>query len=35
MAEYDNNTYVGTFDIGSLAYPLMQFTNGGYSSYDF
>lgn len=28
MAEYDNKLYVGTFDIGSLAYPLMQFTNG-------
>ena len=28
MAEYDNKFYVGTFDIGSLAYPLMQFTNG-------
>ena len=28
MAEFDNKLYVGTFDIGSLAYPVMQFTNG-------
>lgn len=28
MAAYDGQLYVGTFDIGSLAYPLMQFTNG-------
>lgn len=28
MQSYDGKLYVGTFDIGSLAYPLMQFTNG-------
>lgn len=28
MQEYDGKLFVGTFDIGSLAYPLMQFTNG-------
>lgn len=28
MASYNDKLYVGTFDIGSLAYPLMQFTNG-------
>lgn len=28
MQVYDGKLYVGTFDIGSLAYPLMQFTNG-------
>ena len=28
MESYDSKLYVGTFDIGSLAYPLMQFTNG-------
>lgn len=28
MESYENKLYVGTFDIGSLAYPLMQFTNG-------
>ena len=28
MSEYDNKFYLGTFDISSLAYPLMQFTNG-------
>ncbi|QOL35395.1 hypothetical protein BL8807_04465 [Bifidobacterium lemurum] len=28
MREYDGKLYAGTFDIGSLAYPLMQFTNG-------
>ena len=28
MENYDGQLYVGTFDVGSLAYPLMQFTNG-------
>lgn len=28
MASYDGKLFLGTFDIGSLAYPLMQFTNG-------
>lgn len=28
MENYNGKLYVGTFDIGSLAYPLMQFTNG-------
>lgn len=28
MQVYDGKLYVGTFDIGSLAYPVMQFTNG-------
>lgn len=28
MESYDGKLYVGTFDIGSLAYPVMQFTNG-------
>ncbi len=28
MSDYDDKLFVGTFDIGSLAYPLMQFTNG-------
>ncbi len=28
MSDYDGKLFVGTFDIGSLAYPLMQFTNG-------
>ena len=28
MESYDSKLYVGTFDIGGLAYPLMQFTNG-------
>lgn len=28
MENYDGKLYVGTFDISSLAYPLMQFTNG-------
>ena len=28
MENFDGKLYVGTFDIGSLAYPLMQFTNG-------
>lgn len=28
MQSYDSKLYIGTFDIGSLAYPLMQFTNG-------
>lgn len=28
MQSYDGQLYVGTFDVGSLAYPLMQFTNG-------
>ncbi len=28
MQEYDGKFYLGTFDISSLAYPLMQFTNG-------
>lgn len=29
MESYNGKLYVGTFDIGSLAYPLMQVTNGG------
>ena len=28
MESYNGKLYVGTFDIGSLAYPLMQVTNG-------
>lgn len=28
MESYNGKLYVGTFDIGSLAYPVMQFTNG-------
>lgn len=28
MESYNGKLYVGTFDIGSLAYPLMQLTNG-------
>lgn len=28
MESYEGKLYVGTFDIGSLAYPVMQFTNG-------
>lgn len=28
MENYNGKLYVGTFDIGSLAYPLMQVTNG-------
>lgn len=28
MEVYNDKLFVGTFDIGSLAYPLMQFTNG-------
>ena len=28
MENYDGKLYVGTFDVGSLAYPLMQFANG-------
>ncbi len=28
MENYNDKLYVGTFDVGSLAYPLMQFTNG-------
>lgn len=28
MASYNGKLFVGTFDIGSLAYPVMQFTNG-------
>lgn len=28
MESYAGKLYVGTFDIGSLAYPVMQFTNG-------
>ena len=28
MESYNGKLYVGTFDIGSLTYPLMQFTNG-------
>ncbi len=28
MESYEGKLYVGTFDIGSLTYPLMQFTNG-------
>ena len=28
MESYDGKLFVGTFDIGSLAYPLMQLTNG-------
>lgn len=28
MENYNGKLYVGTFDIGSLAYPLMQLTNG-------
>lgn len=28
MENYNGKLYVGTFDIGSLAYPLMQFANG-------
>ena len=28
MESYNGKLYVGTFDIGGLAYPLMQFTNG-------
>lgn len=28
MENFEGQLYVGTFDVGSLAYPLMQFTNG-------
>lgn len=28
MVSYEGRLYVGTFDIGSLAYPVMQLTNG-------
>lgn len=28
MISYNGKLYLGTFDIGGLAYPLMQFTNG-------
>ncbi|MBQ7133163.1 MAG: dockerin type I repeat-containing protein [Ruminococcus sp.] len=28
MENYNGKLFLGTFDIGSLAYPLMQFTNG-------
>lgn len=30
MASYNGKLFVGTFDIGSLAYPVMQFVNGDF-----
>ena len=34
MADYNDKLYLGVFDIGSLAYPIMQFTNGDVLKWD-